>query len=456
MSFVSEIMNLTFSGSLLLLLAITVFIGVTISVFNRPFNGTQLIFLTIPITIPLVGDPYGGTAFFNVRLYDLFTVITFCALIAAVCINKRRGFVSTVLGGAFCLYCLANLLSLFNSPYIMDSVRQFFKLFAANVTMYLVITTTLNTAQRIEKVFKIMFSGGVLVCLVGTLQNIMFLFFGINWFFIKGNYRATATFAEAGWYAQYISLLFSIALPLYLSQAFKHWKRWLGVCMCIFLVVIASESSRAAYVATFSVIFVGLLLGIGGHDRIKLFAKITTFVVLALVLASLLYSLLSAKLQFVRLHKEIFALDEPSNAIRVRLANQTWKHIVDHPVIGTGFGTWRRVMSADLGERPIRGGSAFNAILGVLYDAGIVGLIAFGIICFSYLNACFRLLKSTSDTKKTALLQVAILIFVNLFVVAQIHPSWLVGYNWLAIALGMAIVNVTRKSIADENSLCAT
>ena len=454
MSFINEITNLTYNGCLLLLLAITVFIGVTISVFNRPFNGTQLIFLTIPITIPLVGDPYGGMAFFNIRLYDLLTVLTFCAIVAAVCINKHRGFAKTVLGWPFFLYCIANLLSLFNSPYITDSIRQFLKLFAANVTMYLVITTTLNTAQRIEKVLKIMFSSGVLVCLVGTLQNIMFLFFDINWFFIKNNYRATATFAEAGWYAQYISLLFSIALPLYLSRAFKHWKRWLGVCICILLVVIASESSRAAYVATFSVIFVGLLLGIGGRDRIRVFAKVTTFVVLALVLASLLSSLLSAKLQFVRLRKEIFALDEPSNAIRVRLASQTWDHIIDHPVIGVGFGTWQRVITADLGVRPVRGGSAFNAILGVLYDAGILGLFAFGMICFSYLSACFRLLKSTSDPKKTALLQVAILVFVNLFVVAQFHPSWLIGYNWLGIAMGMAIVSVVRKDMADENSFC--
>jgi len=394
-------------------------------------------------------------SFFNVRLYDLLTILTFAALLGAVCIDKRMRIKRTSLGVPFALYCFAIILSFFNSPYLSDSIRQLCKLLGANVALYIVITSTVTSRRKVEQVIKIILVGGIFVCLVGTIQNIAFHFFGANWFFIKSNYRATATFAESGWYPQYISLLFTIALPLYLSRAFKHWKRWLGAGICIFLLVIASEMSRAAYVITFFVILAGLLLRIGGVSRIKLFAKITTFGMLALVLASLLHSFLFGHLQFVRLREpaRMFALDEPSNAIRVQLSSHTWKRIVDHPIIGQGFGTWGRVVRPEIGQiGKQRGGGAFNVILGVLYDAGVLGLIAFGMICFSYLNACFRLLKSTSDAKKVALLQVAILIFVNLFVAAQLHPSWLIGYTWFGVAVGMAIVNVIKKSIADENS----
>jgi len=457
MSFISEMTGLSYGGYLLLPLVITISLWTIVWIFRRPFNGTLLIFLTIPVTIPLVGDAYGGMAFFNVRLYDLLTVVTFCALLAAICLNKHQRFVSTALGPAFCLYCLANLLSLFNSPYITDSMRQFFKLFTVNVTMYLVITTTLNTIKRIEKVIKVMLGAGILVCLVGTLQNVMFLFFGINWFFIETNLRATATFAEAGWYAQYISLLFSIALPLYFSKAFKSWRPWLRLCICIYLVVIASELSRAAYVLAIVVALAVVALRIGGN-RLRALVRMTSFIVVALVLASLVYSFFMRDFQFVRLRESgrMFALTESSNVIRIKLARQTCKHIAEHPIIGQGFGTWSRVILSELGGPAIRGGSAFNVILGVLYDGGVLGIVALGLICFSYLNACFSLLRSTDDSQRKALLQVAVLIFVNLFVAAQIHPIWLIGYTWLGISLGMAIVNVVKKSMIDENRLCCS
>jgi len=439
-------------GMYLLPLVIIISLYVIIWIFREPFNGTILIFLTIPIGIPLIGDNIGGMSFFNLRLYDVFTVITFGSLLLAILCRRYPRFAKTSLSLPFGLYCFANLLSLFNSPYPMDGVRQFVKLLGANVTMYMVITTTLNSRARLEKVIKILLVGGILVCLMGTVQNLVFRFFGINWFFLKSNHRATATFAEAGWYAQYIGLLFAIALPLYFSKAFKLWKPWLLICIYIYLMVVASELSRSAYVTTFVVILAAWALKIGG-DRLKSSIKMTAFVVVTLILASLITSYFVGEMQFVRLHKpgQMFSPEEASNAIRVNLARQTWSHIVEHPVVGQGFGSWGRVMADDFGNLNARGGSAFNIFLGVLYDGGILGLIAFALICYCYLSSCFGAIRSTKDSYNRTLLHIAILVFVSLFVSSLFHPIWQIAYTWLVIAMGVANVNIVKGERLSEN-----
>lgn len=441
----------------LLPLAIIVLLYLSVWTFREPFNGTMLIFLTIPVLMPIIGEA-DGSSFYTIRLYSIFTIITFCSLTAAILRRKYHGFASTVLTIPFGLYCLANVLSLFNTPYLDSSIRQFMKLLGVNVAMYIVIVTTLNSRKRLENAIKILFSVGIIIALIGIVQNILYFFLHIDLFLnIKNAPRAaTAAFAEKGWFPQYATLLFSIALPLYFSNSFTRWKPKLLVCMCIFGVVIASGLNRASYVVTILIVIAASMLKIGGQ-RLRSLAKATILLLAALFIASLIPSFFEEgwKLVQIRSQKEMFSLDEPSNARRVDLAEETLKHIKAHPFIGQGFGSWGKVVPPQTVKGGgSEGGSAFNIVLGILYDGGILGLIAFGLICYLYLKCCFDLLKTTKDPYHKTMLYVAILAFLNIMFTAQFHPSWLTGYAWMAIAMGMAICNIVKGEMGNESRLC--
>jgi len=456
MFFLNRITALADEMYLLLPLAVVISVFIIIWIFREPFNGTLLIFLVIPIILPIIGSASDGSSFWNIRLHNVFTVITFCALLAAILRHKYQGFASTVLVIPFGLYCLANVLSLFNTPYLVSSIRQFMKLLGANVAMYMVITTTLNSRARLEKVIKILLGIGLLLSFVETVQYTLSLFFGIDSLLrIMGARKAAAAFAERGWFPQYMGVMFTIALPLYFSKAFKSWKPWLAFCLCVFGVVIASGLNRSSYVTVIVVILTAYALKVGG-ERSRYLMRIAIVSILALAVASFIPSFFEKELQLVRIRRsgEMFSPDEPSNARRVDLAEVTLKHIEAHPFIGRGFGSWGRVVPPQTVKGGgSQGGSCFNIFLGVLYDGGILGLIALGLICYCYLRACFRTLRNVNDPYQQTMLYIAILMFVDIFVTAQFHPTWLAGYAWLAMAMGMAIVNIVKREISNENSL---
>ena len=439
-------------------LAIITLLYLIVWIFREPFNGTLLICLTIPIIMPIVGNAT-GTDFWTIRLHHMFTVITFCALLAAILRRKYQGFAKTILVIPFGLYCFANVLSLFNTPYVENSIRQFMKLLGANVAMYIVVTTTLNNRERLERVVKILLGVGLILALIGIIQNVAYRFLSIDLFLnIKNAPSASAAaFAERGWFPQYITFLLCIALPLYFSKAHSKWKPWLAFCMCVYGIVIASGLSRSSYVVAVVIILTAWVLKVG-REMSRYLIRIAFISILALVLASLIPSFFEKDWQFVYIRNqgEMFSLDEPSNAIRVDLATETLKHIKAHPLIGKGFGSWGRIVPPKIGRGGgCQGGSAFNVFLGVLYDGGAIGLIAFGLICFLYLKSCFGLLKIVKDPYHKTILYIAILVFVDIMVTAQFHPTWLAGYAWLAIAMGMSICNIVKGEMANENRLCS-
>jgi len=372
-------------------------------------------------------------------------------LLAAILCHKYQGFASTVLVIPFGLYLFANILSLFNSPYIENSLRQFLKLLGANVAMYMVITTTLNTREKLEKVLKILLGIGLVFAFIGTVQNVAWRFLNIDLFLnIKNAPRAaTVLFAERGWFPQYTTFLLCIALPLYFSKAYNRWRAWLAFCLCVFGVVIVSGMNRSSYVVTLVVIITATVLKIGG-GVLRSFIKVTAILTIAVFLASLVPSYFEQEFELIQFRNKgnMFSLDEPSNAIRVALASETLKCISEHPFLGQGFGSWGKVVPPKTrGGGSCQGGSAFNVFLGVLYDGGILGLIAFGLICFFYLKSCFGLLRIVKKQYHKTILYIAILVFVDIIVTAQFHPTWLAGYAWLAIALGMSIVNIVKREI---------
>jgi O-antigen ligase len=150
----------------------------------------------------------------------------------------------------------------------------------------------------------------------------------------------------------------------------------------------------------------------------------------------------------------MFSLDEPSNAIRVDLATETLKCIKEHPIIGQGFGSWGRVVPPrTVKEGGCQGGSSFNIFLGFMYDGGILALIALVLVWYFYLKSCRDLLRITKDPYHKTILFIAVLVFVDIMVTAQFHPTWMAGYAWLAIAMGMAIINIVKREVTNENSI---
>jgi O-antigen ligase len=309
----------------------------------------------------------------------------------------------------------------------------------------------------LKKIIKVLLGTGLAISLVGMIQVIAYRFLGMNLFLNISNSSkvAAVAFEESVWFPQYITFLLSITLPLYFSNSFIKWKPQMTVCMCVFGIVIVSGLNRSSYVVTIAIVIVATILKIGGK-RLHSLAKATVFLMMALLLASLIPSFFEKEWKLVRIRSqgEMFSFEEPANARRVDLATETLKHIKEHPFIGKGFGSWGQVVPPQTIEGGgSTGGSAFNVILGVLYDGGIIGLIALGLICYLYLKRCLDLLKITRNPYHKTIIYIAILVFTDIIITAQFHPVWLMGYAWLAIAMGMSITNLIEGELVNENRL---
>ncbi len=146
---------------------------------------------------------------------------------------------------------------------------------------------------------------------------------------------------------------------------------------------------------------------------------------------------------------------------RISYIEVAWKAFKEHPVLGSGPGTFRDVYAETMygRARALRGGTArryaHNAYLEILVGTGAIGFMLFAMILI-YAWHSFRMAlqraRAAGDQKMASLIRAYSLGFASLLIYSLILSAPYHKFLWLSIGLSQAAVWLTRYPVAEKNA----
>jgi putative inorganic carbon (HCO3(-)) transporter len=265
----------------------------------------------------------------------------------------------TSLNSALFGFVLINLISIFNSSYVYESLEGFFGKVMEYVLLYFVIVESINTKKQFRNLIAVMLFTCALIGIDGLFQQ----FFGFD-FMRQREYIdfLRASFGNPGHFGAWLSMVIPITLSLFLFGT-KKWgnlRVFSGLLSLLLFSCLMLVGKRGPWVA-----FSGAVLLIGLLRSKKL---------LIIVLVCILLSPFILPEPWKGRVRSIFSTTNPSNRERFGFWKKTIVMIKDRPVFGHGINTF------DSNWPKYRvGGKAgiyypHNCYLQMAAETGIIGL----------------------------------------------------------------------------------
>jgi O-antigen ligase len=254
---------------------------------------------------------------------------------------------------------------------------------------YIIINLLRRNQITAENVVKSLMTGGVVVALFAIVQWITRMGIPIPWDFER---RVTGVFDYPNALGLYLGPLTILAFGKYISLTSRPSpaqaeraegsqnssrsfdSRWsLGITFSLFLFAILLAQSEAALGAiVLTVIVMGLLRSTW---RKKTAVVVIVFAIILLVIPT------TRSYVF-----EKMTLQDDSGQVRIGQWSETWKLIKDHSVLGVGlsgyptaFIPYHQQTHIEIFQYP------HNIFLNIWVELGLLGLIAFGLLCYQIL-----------------------------------------------------------------------
>jgi|GEM_PF-5016167 len=300
--------------------------------------------------------------FEGVPLQELVLLMTIPVLAVS---NKR--FIELLTYPPFKFFLLFIIISILSSRYMglryaLGTVGYFYiKLFMAMI----LIVLALDTAEKLEKILKIMVLGAFIVgflCVrlyhtgegvgagIGTHAQVL------NW---RGAVQWIGTFSGTNTTAMLLIFLLGLNFGLlFLSKSIVSKAVWLSVCLIVLYAFYLTHSRGG---------FIGLITILGAYFYRRVNINLKVFVPLAIMLGLAVIVL--------KPQEEGRGLGESSSPERVELFHQSLQVFKNNPVIGIGVGQFAR-------NNPVKK-RAHNIYLQQLAETGLVGAVLFSLAFFA-------------------------------------------------------------------------
>jgi O-antigen ligase len=226
-------------------------------------------------------------------------------------------------------------------------------------------------AVRLARVLVV--AGGV-AATYGVLQH----FTGADWYravlgrplMVRPRIEGQTGFAVIGFFRNYLTFAHTMLVPTGLALGFAlrgSFGAWLATGILVLAILLST--ARGAWLATLAV--GGVLVGLGGHRRTLRVGALVAVVAATFVLRS--------DLRDQATH--MFATGG-ENAGRVAIYRANLDSIHDHPLLGLGFGRYRKAAAPYYEAYPEadRRSHAHSNYLQIAAEAGLVGLAAFAFL----------------------------------------------------------------------------
>ena len=453
---------------------------ISISNYNKSFwtKAIEITIIALAVLVPIVFNPRCHTFFYPAKDFS-FEALTIIGLMfwALKMINREEiKFTSIPLNLPVLSFIAICTLSLIWSDTFFTSLKELPQ-FLAGPFLYFVIVNNIGGEKQVNRIISTVLLVGVALSIYGIFQynDIDFSF----WVGNTGRMRVFGLIGNAGYFAGYLILPLSIAIPLFFVSKNRNRKILLLIGILTMGTTFILTFTRSSYLAlSVSLIFMFFLFLLSRGKRfIKDNKKIFIIILTAIIIVAFLFiipntvskpgtviSQIKGRTSIARLKNDI-----TSNA-RIAIWKFTGIMIKDRPILGSGIGTYKyntlryQAKFLEQGDnRSIYGYSwadkAHNEYLQLWAELGIIGLAIFIWLIITYFNQGIRYLKREMDEQKQGIM-IGLMGGVVAFLIDSIfwfplHLSANLSLFWLFIGLGMVmIIDETRGlEVGEKNRI---
>ncbi|OGC78397.1 MAG: hypothetical protein A2145_01730 [candidate division Zixibacteria bacterium RBG_16_40_9] len=246
--------------------------------------------------------------------------------------------------------------------------------------IYFIAAFSITSKEQIGKIYAVLLVSSVLVALYAVYQH----FWGMDLYrnkvlpqFEPHNFAAMGFFGQHLTYGGYVMLilLFFLGWSGTLKLNFKFNLFYKVGLLILGLALIFSYARSAILGGVVGVLFWGMIKGK------KLFLYLLAAVILLLGLVSILEPQLPKRIEYA------FSPSHPSNSVRMGLWQTSWNMVKDKPIFGIGPGNFTKVFDQyKVPQEYDTIAHPHNDYLNVWVNSGIVGLLAYLFLWFSFLR----------------------------------------------------------------------
>jgi len=455
---------------------------INLSNYNKSFwtNAIEISIIALVILVPIAFYPWCITVFLPAKEMIAEVLIVLGLMFWGLkIINKEElKFTSAPLNIPIISFIAICVLSLIWSNSFFVSLKEL-PLFLAGPLLYFVITNSINDERQVNRILDILLLVGGLFGIYGIFQ-----YNGIDFsFWIRniGRQQVFGLFGNVNFFAEYLIVPLPIAVSLFFTSRNKFKKILLLIAILAMGTSLIVTFTRGSYLSFGSaLIFMFFLFLISrGKGFIKNNKKIFIILV-AIIIITFLFVVptsLNRSGTVISKIKErasiIQFINEFSFGRRMAIYKFTTLMIKDHPLLGSGIGTYKyntlRYQAEFFAQGENRSlyphgfaDKAHNEYLQLWAEIGIVGLGIFIWLMISYFRFGLKILRKIKDESRQGiiigLMGAVVAVLVDGIFGFPLHLPATIVLFWLALGLTVAVgllkdeVNAQEIKMIRENS----
>ena len=418
--------------------------------------------ITLAVLVPIAFHPQCYTTFAPAKEFTFAALVIIGLMLWAFKILSREEtkFTPTPLNLPILSFIAICTLSLIWSDTFFTSLKEL-PLFLPGPLLYFVIVNNIKNEKQISRIISAALIVGAALGIYGIFQynDIDFSF----WTSGSGRQKVFGLFGNAGYFAGYIILPLSLAIPLFFVSKNRNRKILLLIGILAMGTTLILTFTRSSYLALgVSLLFMFLLFLLSRGKRfIKENKKLFMILLIVIIIVASLFIIPTP------LNKPGTAISQIKGRISpIRLINEftfgrrtsIWKFtgmmIKDHPILGSGIGTYkyntlryqakffeqgdnRSIYSYGFADK------AHNEYLQLWVELGTIGLAIFLWLIIAYFNFGIRYLKREKNEQKQGimigLMGAVVAFLMDSFFWFPMHLSSNLSLFWLFIGLSMVM-----------------
>ena len=455
---------------------------INLSNHNKLFwtNAIEASIIALVILVPIAFYPRCFTVFSPAKEAVSAVIILLALMFWGLKMVSREEikFTSTPLNFPTLSFIAICVLSLIWSNSFFVSLKEL-PLFLAGPLLYFVITNSINDERQINRILDILLLVGGLFGIYGILQ-----YNGIDFSFWIRNIERQQVFGLFGnvnFFAEYLIVPLPIAVSLFFASQNKFKKILLLIAILAMGTSLIVTFTRGSYLGFgVSLIFMSFLFLISrSKNFIKNNKKIFIIILVAVIIITFLYvipSPLNKSGTVISKIKERVSITQLINEFsfgrRTAIYKFTTLMIKDHPLLGSGIGTYKYNTLRYQAEFFAQGENRSLYPSGIAYEAhneylqlwaelGIIGLGIFIWFIISYFRFGLKILRKIKDEYRQGiiigLMGAVVAVLVDSIFGFPLHLPATIVLFWLALGLTVAVglkdeVNAQEIKMIRKNS----
>ena len=435
----------------------------TLPKYNKSFftNAIEASVIALVVLVPIVFYPYCRTVFIPAKelIAEILVILGLMFWGLKVLSQEKSKLTSSTLNFPVLSFIFICILSLIWSDNFFVSLKEL-PLFLAGPLLYFVMTNNISNERQIRRILNVLLIVGSLFGIYGIFQynGIDFSF----WMRNIGRQQVFGLFGNVNYFAEYLI----VPLPIATSLFFVSQNKWKKILLLIGIIAMG-----ASLIATFtrgsylgfgaSLIFMFFLFLISrGKNFIKKNRKIFIIILTVVIIITFLFIIptpLNKSGTAIEKIKSRISISQLSQSYSIKRRIATWKFTIlmikDHPLLGSGIGTYKYNTLKYQAEFFKQGENrslyphgfaekAHNEYLQLWAEMGIFGLGIFIWLIISYFNYGLKILRKIKDEYKQAiiigLMGVVMAVLVDGIFGFPLHLPATTILFWMALGLTVA------------------